>query len=88
MDASNKDDGGVRDTSTLSGGERSFTTLALLLALGEAVECPFRGKLVYASLVPFSQELSFPCLLVLDEFDVFMDAANRKVVLKSVTTIL
>ena len=38
-----------RDASTLStnvrelsGGERSYTTLALLIALGEAIECPFR----------------------------------------------
>jgi structural maintenance of chromosomes protein 6 len=26
----------------LSGGERSYATLSLLIALGEAVECPFR----------------------------------------------
>jgi chromosome segregation ATPase len=39
----------ARDESTtsknvkeLSGGERSYTTLALLIALGEAIECPFR----------------------------------------------
>lgn len=28
----------------LSGGERSYATLALLMALGESIECPFRGK--------------------------------------------
>lgn len=33
-----------KNVKELSGGERSFTTLALLLALGESVECPFRGK--------------------------------------------
>jgi Chromosome segregation ATPases len=30
------------DVKALSGGERSFTTLALLLALGECLETPFR----------------------------------------------
>lgn len=32
-----------KNVKELSGGERSFTTLALLLALGESIECPFRG---------------------------------------------
>ena len=31
-----------RDVNALSGGERSFTTIALLLALGETLETPFR----------------------------------------------
>eukprot|EP01133_Synstelium_polycarpum_P015023 gene15023-17769_t len=31
------------DTKTLSGGERSYSTVALLLALWEAMECPFRA---------------------------------------------
>ena len=31
-----------RDVKALSGGERSFTTIALLLALGESLETPFR----------------------------------------------
>lgn len=48
---------GYTDTRQLSGGEKSFTTLAFLLAMGKVVECPFR---------------------VMDEFDVFMDAGNRK----------
>jgi chromosome segregation ATPase len=32
----------TKDVKALSGGERSFTTLALLLALGEQLETPFR----------------------------------------------
>jgi len=50
-----------KDMKTLSGGERAFTTVAFLLALGEAMECPFRA---------------------MDEFDCFMDAANRNVSIK------
>lgn len=30
------------DVKLLSGGEKSFATLALLLALGQCHECPFR----------------------------------------------
>ncbi len=32
----------TNDVKALSGGERSFTTLSLLLALGESLETPFR----------------------------------------------
>ncbi|KAL3792589.1 hypothetical protein HJC23_005559 [Cyclotella cryptica] len=32
----------TKDVKALSGGERSFTTLALLLAIGESLETPFR----------------------------------------------
>jgi len=53
------------DTKTLSGGERAFTTVAFLMALGEAMECPFRG---------------------MDEFDCFMDAANRNVSIDQLIT--
>jgi len=33
----------IHDTKSLSGGERSYSTVALLLALWEAMECPFRA---------------------------------------------
>ena len=36
-------DGGVkRSLKTLSGGEKSFATVALVLALWDVIECPFR----------------------------------------------
>ena len=30
------------DVNSLSGGERSFSTLAMLISLGATIECPFR----------------------------------------------
>eukprot|EP00879_Flechtneria_rotunda_P009100 GHRR01009527.1.p1 GENE.GHRR01009527.1~~GHRR01009527.1.p1 ORF type:complete len:738 (+),score=285.10 GHRR01009527.1:656-2869(+) len=48
----------VTDLKQLSGGERSFTTVAFILALGEFTENPFRA---------------------MDEFDVYMDAVNRRI---------
>ncbi|XP_041978694.1 structural maintenance of chromosomes protein 6 [Aricia agestis] len=52
---------GGRGTSALSGGERSYATVAFMMALWDAVELPF---------------------YFMDEFDVFMDNVNRKIVLQ------
>lgn len=51
----------TKEVKALSGGEKSFSTICLLLSLWEAINCPIR------------------CL---DEFDVFMDAVNRRIAMK------
>ena len=55
---------GGREAKTLSGGEKSYSQVCLLLAIWEAMGSPIRG---------------------LDEFDVFMDGANRKVAVDLLT---
>ncbi|KAG0246017.1 Structural maintenance of chromosomes protein 6 [Mortierella sp. GBA43] len=50
-----------KDPKSLSGGEKSFSTICLLLALWDCMFCSIR------------------CL---DEFDVFMDAVNRRISMK------
>jgi chromosome segregation ATPase len=57
--------GAVRDLKQLSGGERSYTTVAFTLALGGETSMPFRA---------------------MDEFDVFMDAVNRRVAMTNLLT--
>eukprot|EP00092_Neocalanus_flemingeri_P032878 GFUD01035757.1.p1 GENE.GFUD01035757.1~~GFUD01035757.1.p1 ORF type:complete len:1072 (-),score=401.60 GFUD01035757.1:161-3376(-) len=52
-----------RDIRSLSGGEKSYSSVSLILALWNAMTPPFR---------------------VLDEFDVFMDAVNRRVSLDNI----
>ena len=50
-----------KDPRALSGGEKSYATICLLLALWDSMSSPFRA---------------------LDEFDVFMDAVNRRLAMK------
>merc|ERR1719233_1779576 len=52
-----------RDIRSLSGGEKSYSNVSLILALWNAMSPPFR---------------------VLDEFDVFMDALNRRISLENI----
>jgi len=48
----------VKDMKSLSGGERSYTSVCFIMALANVISAPFH------------------CM---DEFDVFMDAINRRV---------
>jgi len=56
-----RDNHELRDLKSLSGGERSFSTVAFLISLWSVVESP---------------------ILILDEFDVFMDQINREFALQ------
>lgn len=56
-------DASSRGMRTLSGGEKSYSTISLILALWEVMAPPFR---------------------FLDEFDVFMDALNRRLAIEQV----
>jgi len=42
-DADTKNSQRMKDSATLSGGEKSFSTICLLLALWSAAGCPIRG---------------------------------------------
>ncbi|GJJ13315.1 hypothetical protein Clacol_007567 [Clathrus columnatus] len=68
-----------KDPRSLSGGEKSYSTICLLLALWEAIQCPIRclGELMADVPCTSCPERSFT-----DEFDVFMDSVNRRVSMK------
>ncbi|XP_017792658.1 PREDICTED: structural maintenance of chromosomes protein 6 [Habropoda laboriosa] len=57
---SQNDKNSINDTRSLSGGERSYSTIAFILALWDCTGLPF---------------------YFLDEFDVFMDKVNRRVIM-------
>ena len=60
--ASDSTSDGRLDSDLAAGGEKSYTTVAFALALGEWTQSPFRA---------------------MDEFDVFMDAINRRVAMEN-----
>lgn len=68
-----------KDPKALSGGEKSFSTICLLLALWESIGCPIRclGELALMFIFCWMDPDNVP-----DEFDVFMDAVNRRISMK------
>ena len=76
-----------KDPKALSGGEKSFSTICLLLALWESIGCPIRCLGTFSLLSGLALLLSLSWSLdahhsLLDEFDVFMDAVNRRISMK------
>ena len=57
LDPANSSQASQSDVQTLSGGESSFSTVALMLSFWEVIDTPFR---------------------IMDEFDIYQDAAHRK----------
>lgn len=73
-----------KDAKSLSGGEKSFSTICLLLALWQAIGCPIRCLGTCSAFFCSSSTRGVQltgCWLV-DEFDVFMDAVNRRISMK------
>lgn len=71
-----KDDSTGRGAKTLSGGEKSFSQVCLLLALWEAMGSPIRC--LDELCVIFSLHLICPTSLTWFHSDVYMDHINRK----------
>ena len=75
--------GADKDPKSLSGGEKSYSTICLLLSLWEAIGCPIR---CLGTLISFYPSFPSRLLLALDEFDVFMDAVNRRISMKKMVS--
>jgi len=67
-----------KDPKALSGGEKSFSTICLLLALWESIGCPLRCLGMFYSILVRDFMLKYD----IDEFDVFMDAVNRRIAMR------
>lgn len=65
-----------RQTKTLSGGEKSFSTICLLLSLWEAMGAPIR---CLDELYVFQLHVCQITKLTSAPSDVFMDSVNREV---------
>jgi structural maintenance of chromosomes protein 6 len=59
-----------------SGGERSYTTMALLVAMGETLETPFRILDEFDVFLD-AETRKFSSMCSLDELDVFLDAFHH-----------
>ena len=64
-----------KDPRSLSGGEKSFSTICLLLSLWESIGCPLRCLGTRFRIILPQTLIS----VIADEFDVFMDAVNRRI---------
>jgi structural maintenance of chromosomes protein 6 len=67
-----------KDPRSLSGGEKSFSTICLLLSLWESIGCPLRCLGVFC----YTRKLTIIYFMFSDEFDVFLDAVNRRISMK------
>lgn len=73
-----------KDPRSLSGGEKSFSTICLLLSLWESIGCPLRCLGMYLRFPGSDSYLTKHK----DEFDVFMDSINRRTSLKMMVRVL
>jgi chromosome segregation ATPase len=71
-----------KDPRSLSGGEKSFSTICLLLAMWEAIGSPIRC--LGECMPPVVRPLRAAHGPRIDEFDVFMDAVNRRISAKMI----
>lgn len=74
----------LRDIKSLSGGEKSFATTCLLLALWEGISSPIRCLDEVCDSFPqvVFQYRKLNWIIGCSQFDVFQDAVNRRISLK------